>query len=231
MDPESRKRVVVTPQFLRSAYELPRERGREVLKALRLFLANPDDASVHFERSAPGADGVQSIWAGNYCRILFSDGPGMKLLFVGVNIAAQRFAERGYAVATAFAEAPIAFQLRIDFWQTGPAAASESPSCGAAISAQNLGGLLLRGRRYLPLAQLLLSRGPEVGSIELRFREIETTLGEALPKSARTRPAWWSNDRSHAQANSWLAIGWQAAALDLQKEMIAFVRNAREDLR
>ena len=221
------KQVVVTPQFLLSAYELPKEHVHEVLKALRLFMADPGDAGLYCEGPAGGADAIRSVRAGNACRILFSGAGDVKLLFVGVHGAARRFEERGHAVATAFAEVPIAFQLHIDFWQTGPLAASESPSCGASMSADELGGLILRGRKYLPLTQLLLSRGPEVASVELSFREIETALGQPLPKSARTRPAWWANDSSRAQAHAWLAIGWQATALDLKKGKITFMRNAR----
>jgi len=38
-------------------------------------------------------------------------------------------------------------------------------------------------------------------------------------------PGWWANDRSHAQANSWLAVGWQATALNPQEEIVTFVRK------
>ncbi len=226
----STKRIVVTPQFLGSAFELPNEHGPTVLKALRTLLANPGDAGLNLENSPGGDDGIRFMPAGDFCRILFSAERDVKLLFVGVHSAAQRFAEHGNAVATAFTEVPIAFQLHIDFWQTAPVAAYESPSCGASVSADDLIRMIRRGRRYLPLAQLLLSHGPEVGSIELSFREIETALREALPKAARTRTAWWANDPSHAQAFAWLAIGWQAAALNLKKEIIAFVRNTRESV-
>ena len=230
MESESLKRLVVTPQFLRSAYELPKKYGCEVLKAIRLYLDNPGNASLNIERFAGSADEIQSLPAGKQCRILFSIARDVRLLFVGVHSAAQRFADCGHADATAFAEVPIAFQLHIDFWQTGPFAATESPSCGAPVSANDLGRLILRGRTYLPLAQLLLSRGAEAESIQLSFRELETALGEALPKCARKQPAWWANDLSHTQASAWLTIGWWAIALDLQRETIAFERNVRDAL-
>lgn len=219
-------RVIVTSEFLHSARELSKKHGREVLDALRRLADSPGDAGLQRERFAGADDNIQSIRAGDSCRILFSGEGDVKLLFAGADGAAHRFAEHGQAAATAFAEAPIAFQLHIDFWQTDPLAAWESPSCGAAVSVADLGLLILHGRKYLPLAHLLLSRGPEAGSVELSFREIETALAEALPKSARTLPVWWANDRSHVQANAWLAIGWQAAAPNLQRETITFVRSS-----
>ncbi|MBZ5496269.1 MAG: hypothetical protein LAP85_07695 [Acidobacteriia bacterium] len=224
MEPECFKTVVVTPHFLRSACELPDHHDCEILKAIRLFMAHPGDAGLQRE---PLGGGIHSMRAGGSCRILFAAGREIKLLFVGSDNEARRFAEHACADATAFAEAPIAFQLHIDFWQAGPAENYESPSCGTPVSADDLEGLILHARRYLPLAQLLLSRGPEAGSVDLSFREMAAVLGQALPQPAVTSPAWWANDRTHAQANAWLAIGWRATAHEIRKEKITFVRNAR----
>jgi hypothetical protein len=41
------------------------------------------------------------------------------------------------------------------------------------------------------------------------FRDIETVIGDRLPASAYKYQAWWSNDRSHIQAHSWLEAGWR----------------------
>lgn len=217
--------VIVTPHFLRSACELPEEQSRDLVETLKLLMEDPGDASLHREPLGGEADGIHSIRAGASSRILISGVRDVKLLFVGSDDAAHRFAEHMCADATAFAEAPIAFQLRIDFWQAEAVRRFESPSCGAPVSAGDLAGLILHGRRYLPLANLLLSRGPETGTVELTFREIETALAEALPEPARTSPGWWANDRSHIQAHSWLAIGWQTTAPHLQEETVTFVRK------
>ncbi len=224
MELESVKTVIITPQFLESACDLPVESGRQVLNALLLFMANPGDPSLGREPFGNGTDGIDSIRVGNSCRILFSSAQVLKLLFVGSDLEARRFVDSLHFRATALAEAPVAFQLHIDFWESEPTAKFETPSCGALVSREGLAGLLMEGRPFLPLAHLLLSRGQEVESLVLGFREIETVLGRALPESARRDPAWWDNDRAHPQTNAWLAIGWQTRDLDLQHETLVFAR-------
>jgi hypothetical protein len=228
MEPNSSQTYLVTPQFLGSIRELPEPCGREIANSLRLLLTDPDHASLQRHSSVGGAEGNHSIRAGDSCRILFSGERERKLLFAGSEDAALRFAKRMDAYETAFAEAPVAFQLHIDFWQTEPVAGFETPSCGAPVSMDDLAGLILRGRIYLPLAHLLLSRGAEVASVVLSFREIETALGRALPKAARADTAWWANDRRQDQAIAWLAIGWEATIPDLQEQKATFVRSKQE---
>jgi hypothetical protein len=224
MERECLKTVFVTPKFLGSLCELLEHNGREVLHALLHFMASPGVEGLRAEPLNGAADGICSVRAGDSCRILFSDAGVVKLLFAGTEEAVRRFAANLRSDATAFAEAPVAFQLHIDFWQSVPTARFETPSCGAPASAADLAGLILDGREFLPLAHLLLSRGQEVASLVLKLREIETALGEPLPGPARSDPAWWANDRTNAQANSWLAIGWRAALFDLQKEAVTFSR-------
>lgn len=214
--------VVVTPQLLSSVHELPEDHAREVVKALRRLLSDPGDPTLQRKRSGGRAPAVESIRAGDSCVILLC---GERVLFAGSDESALRFADRMRADATAFTEAPAAYLLRVDFWHSGSLATSESPSCGAHVTSDDLDGLLVRGRKYLPLAHLLSSRGPETGSVELSFREIETALGGPLPEQARTHPAWWADTRSNAQANAWLAVGWQLATLDLQNQSVRFVRT------
>ncbi len=226
MEPVSCKSLVVTAQFVRSVYELPKKQGREVVKALRRFLDDADDPLLDCRNSTGGASDTHSMRAGEDCRILYSDSEEVKLLFAGADIAARRFAERECVSATAFSESPIAFQLHIDFWQSEAVTAYESPSCGIRVGMDSLSRLILKGRKYLPLAHLLLSRGPEMNSIELSFVEIETTIGIALPRAARLRRDWWANDIQHAQANSWVAIGWGTKSPDLQNERVTFMRSA-----
>ncbi len=217
--------VTVTPDFLRSAYELPEQYSRNLVETLRLLMGDPGEASRRSEPLSSKTDLVHSIRASDSIRILISGESDAKLLFVGSDDAARQFVERMGTGATAFAEVPIAFQLHIDFWQAEGVGSFESPSCGAPVSADDLAGLLRDGHRYLPLSHLLLSRGPEAGAIELSFREIESQLDDPLPEQARMSTAWWANDRSHAHAYSWLAIGWETTALDVQEESVTFVRK------
>lgn len=221
-------RLVIAPQFLLSAYELAREHGRKIVNAINAFVRNPNDPGLHHERLAGEAVGLRSIDVDDSCRIVLSGRQVIMLLYVGSHDQASRFADRAGAEVTAMAESPIAHQLHncADPLQVfAPAHASESPSCGAPISTDGLARLIMRTHKYLPLAYLLLSRGPEIGSMELQFRAIETALGNTLPKSARTSRKWWANDRARARAYSWMAVGWKTAAVDLHNETVAFVRS------
>ncbi len=226
MEPVPCKSLVVTAQFVRSVYELPNKQGREIVKALRRLLDDADDPLLDCKCATGRASDTQSMRAGEGCRILFSDSGEVRLLFAGADSAVRRFAERECVSATAFSESPIAFQLHIDFWQSEAVTAYESPSRGIRIGMDSLSRLILRGRGYLPLAHLLLSRGLEMNSIELSFVEVETAIGAALPRAARLRRGWWANDIRHAQANSWLTIGWESKSLNLQEERVTFMRSA-----
>ena len=50
------------------------------------------------------------------------------------------------------------------------------------------------------------------------FTKLETILGFALPESARTHPAWWSNSKPHSHASAWLAAGWMTRDLGVAEE-------------
>lgn len=59
------------------------------------------------------------------------------------------------------------------------------------------------------------------------FAELEEVLGFPLPKSAREREGWWSNEtmteRTHKLA--WLKQGWRAEDVDQVSGMVTFRRN------
>ncbi len=59
------------------------------------------------------------------------------------------------------------------------------------------------------------------------FKEIERILGFSLPASARSYPAWWSNqtDGGHSQSSAWQSIGWRTCDLDLGSQKVTFVRT------
>ncbi len=221
--------LVVMPEFLAAVGELPKKQAIEVIQGIELLTRNPDDPRLNRERLAGRAAGLQSIHAGDSCRIVFAGRQVVLLRFAGTVDQIQRFVERAAAEVTAMAESPIAHQLHAcaDPLQVFASdQGSESPSCGAPISIETLTRLILHTRKYLPLSRLLLSRGPEISSMEMRFTEIETVLAAVLPKSARTRKQWWSNNPDQAQAHAWMAVGWKTAALDLHHEKVVFVRHS-----
>jgi hypothetical protein len=79
--------------------------------------------------------------------------------------------------------------------------------------------------KYLALTHHLGTRS--ASSWTASFREIETILGFSLPASARSYPAWWSNqtDGGHSQSSAWQSIGWRTCDLDLGSQKVTFVRS------
>lgn len=79
--------------------------------------------------------------------------------------------------------------------------------------------------KYDPLRHHLAGQGGR--PVDMTFREIERVLRASLPQSARTYPAWWSNEdvRSahHVQCRSWQAAGYVASA-NLASEKVSFRR-------
>jgi hypothetical protein len=80
---------------------------------------------------------------------------------------------------------------------------------------------------YAPLRKHL--DGVTADSAVLTWREIQTILGFALPKSARFRPQWWASDvvpdtrHSHAK-EGWLLSGWKAKP-DFTKQLTTFTKT------
>ncbi len=81
--------------------------------------------------------------------------------------------------------------------------------------------------RYQPLGQYL---GEHKGQdCTLPFHRIEELLGASLPPSARNPrncAAWWANDETHPQAQSWMRAGWKTDGRpDIKTEQVRFVRT------
>ncbi len=73
--------------------------------------------------------------------------------------------------------------------------------------------------KYQPLEDHLKSPTGEAQQVTLSFAEIETILGQRLPKSAYTYREWWSNqsdvsNRPHAKA--WIAAGYEVETVQQQ---------------
>jgi hypothetical protein len=62
------------------------------------------------------------------------------------------------------------------------------------------------------------------------FSEIETVLGFALPKAARTGRAWWANDPDRSHSRAWTAHGWEVGDVDHAAERVVFRRGAASGL-
>ncbi len=79
-------------------------------------------------------------------------------------------------------------------------------------------------KKYAPLYQYLVTSGKE--SVKIRFRALEDILGFPLPGSARAYRAWWSNDKTHVQAeDGWLACGWRVTQVNLEDTAVTFTKQ------
>jgi hypothetical protein len=59
------------------------------------------------------------------------------------------------------------------------------------------------------------------------FHELERMLGFDLPKAARKRASWWT-DEAKAHADAWTAADWAVDHVDLGHEIVAFRRGDGE---
>jgi plasmid maintenance system killer protein len=84
-------------------------------------------------------------------------------------------------------------------------------------------GALIRTRKYLPLAHLLLSRPVETAVLEMAFAEVERIIGAKLPASAHEYDAWW-RATDHSQASAWLSVGWKVAHVSRTRQRVTFER-------
>ena len=66
--------------------------------------------------------------------------------------------------------------------------------------------------------------------VRLLFDDLEDQdkIGVQLPKAAREYPAWWANEVNpktrHYQCRAWTDAGWKVESVDLNGEVVVFVR-------
>ncbi len=81
--------------------------------------------------------------------------------------------------------------------------------------------------KYSPLRDYLKNSGEQ--RVTLTFKEIETIIGDVLPKSAREYNPWWEWDKSHTQATGgWAAAGYTVSNVSLVDEVVTFIKINRE---
>jgi len=83
--------------------------------------------------------------------------------------------------------------------------------------------------KYLPLYDYLLAL--ELKDWPASFAEIERILGFALPKSAYSYPAWWSNGSGMPHSAMWLDAGWRTRDLNLTRKRVHFSRGSGKSKR
>lgn len=82
--------------------------------------------------------------------------------------------------------------------------------------------------KYEPLERFLKSL--DARQWRASFEDIERILNFKLPKSARTHPAWWSNDETgHSHARAWLDAGRRTRDVDIAAGKVTLVRSEELD--
>jgi predicted DNA-binding protein (UPF0251 family) len=77
------------------------------------------------------------------------------------------------------------------------------------------------GSKYQPLLEHLC--GSNQHEVTLTFAQIEALMNEALPESARSKRAWWSNRSKGAlQASAWMEAGYRVEDVDLDGQRVTF---------
>ncbi|MEG4529390.1 helix-turn-helix transcriptional regulator [Microcoleus sp. D2_18a_D3] len=78
------------------------------------------------------------------------------------------------------------------------------------------------GSKYQSLLDYL-RENRHLDEVTLNFAEIEALLNDALPPSARTQQAWWSNRKKGAlQATAWMEAGYRVETVDLDSQRVTF---------
>ena len=84
--------------------------------------------------------------------------------------------------------------------------------------------------KYYPLKEYLENQLIERGSsVTLSFDEIETIIGDHLPKSASVYDEWWENSFNHSQAKSWRSAGYETTDINANKKRkrMTFIKTGR----
>jgi hypothetical protein len=81
--------------------------------------------------------------------------------------------------------------------------------------------------KYDPLIAFLQGQPSDTDAVEMSFRRLEQIIGDRLPPTARADPTWWDNtvDRNRAQAHAWLSAVWKVRSVDLDGQVVTFVRG------
>lgn len=77
--------------------------------------------------------------------------------------------------------------------------------------------------KYASLRRYLEAERADV--VTLTFSQVEEILG-FLPESAWKYQAWWANDKTHSEAQAWLAAGWKTEAVSMTGERVTFRRES-----
>jgi len=182
--------------FLEAIRKLPNEVAKKAWKSLDLFSKNPQHPGLHLEQLQGKARGLQSIRVDDNYRLIVNHEDNFLTL------------------------------LYVGTHDSAYREAERKTYISPPVNSATVQTLMVRTRKYLPLAHFLLRRVSTETPITLSFAEIERIIGSTLPPAARKHRAWWANDKSrHSQANAWLAVGWKTASPRLAEMEVTFVRS------
>lgn len=82
--------------------------------------------------------------------------------------------------------------------------------------------------KYDPLNRWLAGLKDHCIGITVSFKNVETTIRDALPKAAHEQRAWWANQKNNygrSQARAWMTAGFEVEECDLIRERVTFRRK------
>lgn len=81
--------------------------------------------------------------------------------------------------------------------------------------------------KYDPLNRFLREYPTAKREVLLSFQQIESILGDRLPKSAYTYRVWWGNELNpdRVQAHAWISAGWVVDTVSLENQWVRFKRT------
>ena len=78
--------------------------------------------------------------------------------------------------------------------------------------------------KYDPFREYLSVKVSDERELRVSFDDIESILGNELPKTARVDRTWWANTIRSNHAKSWLTLGWKVDKVNLAQGVILFTR-------
>jgi len=196
------KDFVLDDGFLASCAHLPETSREKIVSQLQGFTKGYRDRA-HGVARVEGSKDLLSLPVDDTCRIILRSEKSMTtLLFVTDNNSSST---------------PVVSKRGI------------SPHHMVIAPVEALETLLVE-EKYLLLAKALLKVRATVKEVQFRFSEIERILNAHLPPEARRFTNWWANQKSgkRAHAFAWMASGWLVSSVDINADLVKFVRRSPE---
>lgn len=80
-----------------------------------------------------------------------------------------------------------------------------------------------KGDKYINMISYLKNSNKD--HITMTFQEFEIINGDSLPESCYYNRTTWGNTLGHSVAHAWLQAGYKVENVNLEKNIVTFVKN------